>query len=90
MKIINNNIFDNESSNHSDYNDHIKIGILKYICLRKNNRRIKLFDVAQRFYRRKMDIVHVFNLITISEGALLSNRNYQNLFSLYEEIESSN
>ena len=57
--------------------------------MKRNAKRLKLFDIGHNYYKRKMDIVHIFTLLTITERALLSNSNYQNLISLYEEIESS-
>ena len=85
----NHTIFHNESNSINDYNDHINLSILKCICMKRNAKRHKLFDIGHNYYRRKMDIVHIFILLTITEKALLTNSNYQNFISLYEEIESS-
>ena len=70
-----------------DYNDHIDLNVINYICMKRNAKRLKLFYAGNNFYRKKMDIVHVFTLITIVEKVLLSNNNLQNLSALYEEIE---
>ena len=81
-------IFNKETS-LKDFNDHIRLNILDYLCLKRNTQKFKLFNVGKDFYRKKMDIVHIFTLITISEKILINN-NYQNLSSFYEEIELLN
>jgi hypothetical protein len=84
------NIFRKETTNLKDFNDHINLNVLNYICMKRNADKLKLFNAGNHFYRKKMDIVHVFTLITIIEKSMLSNNNMQNLSSLYEEIELLN
>ena len=79
-------LFRNETG-LKDFNDHIDLNVINYICMKRNAKRLKLFYAGNNFYRKKMDIVHVFTLITIIEKVLLSNNNFQNLSALYEEIE---
>ena len=80
-------LFRKETTNLKDFNDHINLNVLNYICMKRNAGKLKLFNAGNHFYRKKMDIVHVFTLITIIEKSMLSNNNMQNLSSLYEEIE---
>ena len=75
-----------EEKNLKDYNDHINLNLFDYICLNKNSKQYKLFNLGNSFYRKKMDIVHVFTIISIIEKMLI-NSNCKNKFSLYEEIE---
>ena len=53
-----------------DYNDDINLTILDYFCSgkkSKKNKYIQLFNKGNAFYRKKMDIVNVFTLLTILE-----------------------
>ena len=53
-----------------DYSDDINLTILDYFCSGKNskkNKYIQLFNKGNAFYRKKMDIVNVFTLLTILE-----------------------
>ena len=81
------NIFRNETNHLKDFNEHIDLNVLNYICMKRNANRLKLFNAGNHFYRKKMDIVHVFTLIAVVEKSMLSNNNLQNLSSLYEEID---
>ena len=71
-----------------DFNDHIKLSIFDYFCINKDSKEYKLFSLGNSFYKKKLDIVHFFTLISIVENILINNNN--DIFSLYEEIESSN
>ena len=87
MQINNIDIYHKEEEkNLKDYNDHINLNLFDYICLNKNSKQYKLFNLGNSFYRKKMDIVHVFTIISIIEKMLI-NSNCKNKFSLYEEIE---
>jgi hypothetical protein len=49
---------------------NIKINTFYYYCFshcRKDKEDIKLFDVGISFYRKKMDIIHLFNIILLIE-----------------------
>ena len=53
-----------------DYSDDINLTILDYFCSGKNSKKykyIQLFNKGNAFYRKKMDIVNVFTLLTILE-----------------------
>ena len=78
-----------ETNNLNDFNDHINLNILNYFCASKNSKKFNLFKSGNHFYRKKMDIVHVFTLNSIIEIIFLNN-NYQNLDSSYEEIKVLN
>ena len=73
-----------------DFNDHIKLSIFDYFCINKDSKEYKLFSLGNSFYKKKLDIVHIFTLISIIENILINNNNNNEIFSLYEEIESSN
>jgi len=51
--------------------DDINMNIFKYICSRRNSKyykTVKLFNKGNIFFRKKMDIVHVFSLLSILEN----------------------
>ena len=51
--------------------DDINMNIFKYICSRRNSKYykiVKLFNKGNIFFRKKMDIVHVFSLLSILEN----------------------
>ena len=67
---------DKEKLSKNDDNENINLNILDYFCIRKNSKRykyIKLFNKWYRFYKKKMDIIHFFSLITIIEEYLKKN-----------------
>ena len=86
LKKKNNDIFRKETFNLKDFNDHIDLNIFDYFCYNQDSKKYKLFKSGYSFYRKKMDIVHVFNIIFIFEKFLL-NSNYKNKLALYEEID---
>ena len=66
------NLFDinKEEINYTDYNDYISLNIFDYLCTRKNSKKykhIKLYNKGNSFYRKKIDIVHVFIILTLIE-----------------------
>ena len=67
---------DKEKLSKNDDNENINLNILDYFCIRKNSKRykyIKLFNKWYRFYKKKMDIIHFFSLITIIEEYLIKD-----------------
>ena len=83
------NFFHKGTNNLSDFNDYIDLNFFDYLCTKKNSTKFNLFSSGNYFYRKKMDIVHVFTLISIIE-LIFMNNNYQNLDSSYEEIKLLN
>ena len=63
----------NNKDNNSYANankDNINLSIFDYLFSRKNakkKKQIKLYNKGNYFYRKKMDIVHVFTLLSIVE-----------------------
>ena len=56
--------------NYMDFNERINLNLLDYFCPWINTQKyndIKLYNKGNEFYRKKMDIVHVFTLLTIIE-----------------------
>ena len=86
LQINNFDIYNNETNILKEYNDHINISLFDYTCSNKNSKQYKLFNLGNSFYRKKMDIVHVFTIISIIEKIIISN-NCQNKLSVYEEID---
>ena len=86
LQINNFDIYNNETNILKEYNDHININLFDYTCSNKNSKQYKLFNLGNSFYRKKMDIVHVFTIISIIEKIIISN-NCQNKLSVYEEID---
>ena len=60
-------IIEKNNNNINDYdNKKLKINMLYYYCFskcRKDKEDIKLFNIGISFYRKKMDIIHLFNII---------------------------
>ena len=86
LQINNSDIYNKEKNNLKDYNDYINLNLFDYACSNKNSKQYKLFNLGNSFYRKKMDIVHVFTIISIIEKIIITN-NCQNKLSLYEEID---
>jgi hypothetical protein len=69
-----NNYFDvisQECYNYLNFNEHYKLNMLDFFCPKKTSqkyKRIKLYDKANSFYKKKMDIAHVFSLLSILEN----------------------
>ena len=56
-----------------DINDNIHLNVFDYFCIRKNSKRYKyvqLYNKGYRFYRKKIDIIHVFSLLSFFEEYL--------------------
>ena len=56
---------------NNDFADDININIFNYLCSRKSSKyykTIKLINKGNFFFRKKMDIVHVFSLLSILEN----------------------
>jgi len=54
-----------------DFDDNINVNIFNYLCSRKNSKyhkTIKLFNKGSIFFRKMMDIAHVFSLLSILEN----------------------
>ena len=86
LKKNNNDLFHKETNNLKDFNEHIYLNLFDYFCSKRDSKKYKLFNTGNSFFRKRMDIVHVFTIISIIEKILI-NHNYQDIFSLYEEID---
>ena len=97
--IKNNCIHESHKKNHfdmtyketnylEDFNDHINMNLFDYFCLKNFSNKYKLFISGSFYYKKKMDIVHVFTLISVIENLLTNSNN--DISSLYEEIELLN
>ena len=59
-----------EKENSKYANEKINLNVLDYFCISKNSKRyqyILLYNKSNRFYRKKIDIVHVFSLLSFIE-----------------------
>ncbi len=83
-------IKNNEILNLKDYKDHMNLNFFDYFnCNKKKSKQYRLFLSGNTFFKKKMDIVHVFTIITISENFFANNyydNNNKNFSSLYQEI----
>jgi hypothetical protein len=64
-------VFNQECNNFLDYNERINLNLFNYCCSTKNSKKykhIELYIKANSFYRKKMDIAHVFSLLSILEN----------------------
>ena len=91
--IINSMNLNNNGPIFRDYTDKIELSVLDYCCchLIRNQHRnhIQLFNRANSFYRKKLDVVNVFNLLLLTEKILL-RRNLEYIYSLNEDLDYSN
>ena len=67
----------NRENSVTDYNDRINLNILEYLWFRKKKKSqkykfIELYRKAHLFYRKKMNISHVFILLSIIEDYIIS------------------
>jgi hypothetical protein len=63
-----------------DFKDNISINLFDYIFRRKNHnikQSIELYNLGIGFYRKIMDIIHVFVLLLITEKVLFKNNKQQ-------------
>ena len=73
-----------------EFNDNISLNLINYFCY-KNKKKdiIELFKLGNYFLRKRMDIVHVFSLLLITEKILL--KSYKNqIYSIYKENQILN
>ena len=73
--IINNNQ-QIKINNILTFKENIKLNICDVLCFAKNSKKrkdIELFRLGNSFYRKNMDIVHVFTLLTITEKVLIKD-----------------
>ena len=75
-----------ETDNINDFNGHIYLDFFDIFCSNRQSKKYKLFNFGNSFYKKKIDIVHVFTIISIIEKIIL-NHNSKTILSLYEEIE---
>ena len=64
---------DKENLNGKDISEHFHLNIFDYFCIRKASKRykyIKLYNIGNRYYRKKIDIVNVFSLLSFLEEYL--------------------
>ena len=76
-----------EADNINDFNGHIYLDFFDIFCSNRQSKKYKLFNLGNSFYKKKIDIVHVFTIISIIEKIILNHNNSKNILSLYEEIE---
>ena len=85
-----NNIF--KEFSYKDFNDTIELNMFDYCCcyLTPKNRHkiIKLYNIANSFYRKKLDVVNVFNLLLLIEKKLLK-KNSEFVYSFNEELDNT-
>lgn len=74
--------------NYKEYNDHINLDIIDYCCcnlIRKNREKnIYLFNISNSFFRKKLDVVNVFNLLLLIEKNILK-KNFEFIHTIDEE-----
>ena len=71
----------------TDFKEDINLNIFDYVCHKKNaekNKHVQLYKLGNSFYRKRMDIVHVFTLLLITEKVLLKSYGKQ-IYSLYKD-----
>ena len=67
---IQNNYLNNGINSSFNPNDYINLNLYEYIFCRKNKKMaklIKLYNFSKIYYKKKMDIVHIFTLLCILE-----------------------
>jgi hypothetical protein len=67
--------------------DHLNLNLLDLIFRRKNlikKRHIDLYRSGSSFYKKRMDIVHVFTLLLITEKVLIKSQGKQIIYLLKE------
>ena len=66
-------LYDKEN-NGKDFKDNISLNIFDQFCFTKNSKKYKYIELYKRgnlFYRKKMDITHVFTLLSIIEDFVI-------------------
>ena len=63
----------NKENNIKEFNDYISFNLFNNICYRnsKKYKYIQLYIKGKNFYRKKMDITHVFTLLSIIEDFII-------------------
>ena len=83
------NNFFNEMS-YKDFNDNIELNMFDYCCCHliheKRHKIIELYNIANSFYRKKLDVINVFNLLLLTEKNLMKNNN-EFVYSINEELD---
>lgn len=77
----------NAKMKNIELKEHLSLNLFDYIFRRKNmikKRHIDLFKSGFSFYRKRMDIVHVFTLLLITEKVLLKSHGQQIILLLKE------
>jgi hypothetical protein len=67
-----------EIYNINDFTDRIDLNVFYYILCNRSKRKnnlLELYNLGNNYYRKKMDIVHVFTLLSIMEK-ILSKHNF--------------
>jgi hypothetical protein len=65
------------------FKEHIKLNLFEILCYTKKSKKLKdieLFKLGNSFYKKRMDIVHVFTLLIITEKVLIKNNENKSLF----------
>jgi len=77
---------------YKDFNDKIELNMFDYCCCHlvyeKRHKIIELFNITNSFYRKKLDVVNVFNLLLLIEKNLLKN-NSEFVHTINEELENT-
>ena len=85
------NNFFNEM-NYKDFNDNIELNMFDYCCCHliheKRHKIIELYNIANSFYRKKLDVINVFNLLLLTEKNLMKNNN-EFVYSINEELDNT-
>ena len=85
------NNFFNEMS-YKDFNDNIELNMFDYCCCHliheKRHKIIELYNIANSFYRKKLDVINVFNLLLLTEKNLVKNNN-EFVYSINEELDNT-
>ena len=83
--------FFNELS-YKDFNDKIELNMFDYCCCHlvyeKRHKIIELYNITNSFFRKKLDVVNVFNLLLLIEKNLLKN-NSEFVHTINEELENT-
>ena len=62
-----------DENNYKNYKDYIKLSLIDYLCSRKNSKKYKyveLYNKSNTFFKKKIDIVRVFTLLSIVEDKI--------------------
>ena len=90
INVKKNNIF--KEFSYKDFNDTIELNMFDYCCCyvvpKDRYKIIKLYNIANSFYRKKLDIVNVFNLLLLIEKKLLK-KNSEFVYSFNEELDNT-